>query len=111
MCLTCFLLCGTQPSSAGHRFVALTGFFVVYKFFRLTHNASAAALEEVGKSCAAVGVRRQSYCCILFFGLFWGFHYCTAGRAAILRQVLGAGATGQARGADAGELLLSVGHG
>ncbi|EFN50868.1 hypothetical protein CHLNCDRAFT_141807 [Chlorella variabilis] len=42
-----------SPSSAGHRFVALTGFFVVYKFFRLTHNASAAALEEAGQQFCA----------------------------------------------------------
>jgi hypothetical protein len=32
----------------GHRFVALTGFFVVYRFFRLPHNASVDTLEEVG---------------------------------------------------------------
>ena len=36
-----------QPSAAGRRFVALSGFFVVFKFFRLPPHASMDALEEV----------------------------------------------------------------
>ncbi|PRW21038.1 putative apyrase 7 [Chlorella sorokiniana] len=38
-----------QPSTSGHRFVALTGFFVVYKFFRLPETAGVAALERAGE--------------------------------------------------------------
>ncbi len=49
----------TQPSTAGHRFVALTGFFVVYKFFRLPATAAVAELEQV---------RWQSVCFVL---LLW----------------------------------------
>lgn len=39
-----------QPPHSGHRFVALTGFFVVYKFFGLPPTASVAALEAVSEA-------------------------------------------------------------
>lgn len=39
----------SQPASAAHHeFVALTGFFVVFRFFRLSPTAGMAALEQVG---------------------------------------------------------------
>lgn len=50
--------CLPQPSHTGHRFVALTGFFVVYKFFGLPATASMAELERVRPAgmplCASV---------------------------------------------------------
>ncbi|KAL4451373.1 hypothetical protein ABPG77_009445 [Micractinium sp. CCAP 211/92] len=40
-----------QPASAAHHeFVALTGFFVVFRFFRLSPTAGMAALEQAGAS-------------------------------------------------------------
>ncbi|PSC71682.1 putative apyrase 7 [Micractinium conductrix] len=44
-----------QPSSAGHRFVALTGFYVVYRFYKLEPEAPLAALEEAGRAFCAKG--------------------------------------------------------